>query len=165
MIVIQRIESVWTKKSRGMPGSNKRNAIPRRLKLPDPHFCRKELFLHEVGASEHCDFKLVSKVECRENWNKYWSLKLVNENTSIRVQFAYEYYWHGMPNRGSYWRRLFTLKTGEYGSLQINGRFTSYSGQFYTQNFVNIGNVSKIDENLFVASEPTYLVDKMVYLF
>lgn len=55
-IVIQHIETYWTKKSRGSPAAAWRNAVPEIFPISIP-FELKSVILHEVNYHEHNHFK------------------------------------------------------------------------------------------------------------
>lgn len=55
-IVIQHIESYWTKQSRGSPAATLRNAVPETFPISIP-FESKGVVLHEVNYYEHHHFK------------------------------------------------------------------------------------------------------------
>jgi len=164
MILIQHIETIWTKKSRGMPKAAQRNAVPRKLKIPS-EVASCQIFVHQVFAREWKDFNLEQKTEIFRESNKYWTLIFLKSEEQVQVFFTYDHYKHGQPNRGTYRKSLFKLQLGETGALHINGRFSSYSGQNYKQHFVNIGNVYKLDSNWFLENESNYYVDQMAHLF
>jgi hypothetical protein len=165
MILVQHIKTIWTKKSRGMPGAAKRNAIPRKLEILNDKVASCKIFIHEVFAQEWEDFNLEQKTEVFTKSNKYWTLTFLDFKDEVQILFTYDYYEHGQPNRAAYQKPLLKLRLGETGSLHINGRFSSYSGQYYKQHFVNIGNVCQFNSNLFLENEPNHHVDKMVHLF
>ncbi len=165
MIVVQHIETIWTKKSRGMPGAAKRNAVPRKLEVPKCDFGPDGILIHKVFAREDDDFNLEQKTEMLNESNKYWTLTFQPKDSAVQILFAYNYYEHGHPDRGTYRGTLFRLGPRKQGTLHINGRFSSYSGQYYKQHFVNIGNVDKFNPKLFLENKPDYFVDKMANLF
>ena len=164
MLVVQRIETLWTKESRGMPNAAKRNAVPRTLPLPR-NDTNQGLYLHEVKASERDNFKLHQSTELWTDISKYWSLEFLQQDTVIEVLFTYNYYRHGKPSRGAYRRPLFTLVDGQVGVLHINGRFAFYSGQYYVQNFVNVANVCAVESGIFINGVPDFFVDETRNLF
>lgn len=167
MIVVQRISTTWSKKSRGMPGAAKRNTIPRRLTIPFYTSDIDGIYAHEVNSFERSNFNLEQSTKFFENKRRYWSLDFVEDrnNEIIEVFFAYSISEHGKPNRGTYRRPLFKLSPGEWGAFHINGRFISYSGQWYCQYFVNIANTKNVQPNMFLESGEKYFVDKTVHLF
>ena len=163
MIIVQKIQTHWTKASRGIPNSKLRNSVPRRLELP---YIENDaaIFVHEVKATEDNGFKLESETLAIPNPKKYWSFEFTESGNRLNVFFRYSYHEHGAPNRGGVRRNLINLSKGETASFHINGRFTYYSGQWYRQYFVNIGyGVSETD--VFLSKPFNRHVSKMVNLF
>lgn len=165
MIIIQHIKTIWTKKSRGMPGAGKRNAVPKKLLFPNKNNNEDSIFLHEIVAQEWNDFQLEEKTEEIKDRDRYWSFTLQQNEDQLQIYFYYNWAEHGAPDRGAYQRPQFNLKLGQTGSLHINGRFVSYDDQYYVSHFVNIANVDRFNRDLFVINEPNYLIDQMVRLF
>ncbi len=165
MIIIQHIETIWTKKSRGMPEAAKRNAVPRKMEVPVNVFNRDGLYIHKVTADESNNFILKPKLEILPGTSKYWTLNFVDMSSVYRVIFKYKYYSHGKPDRGNDKILLFNLKSGQTGTYHINGRLTSYSGQHYIQHFVNIGNMKTVDKGIFLDRKSDFFVDNKVDLF
>ena len=165
MIIIQHIQTTWTKQSRGMPGAAIRNAVPRTLELPIVLGASQKIFIHKIVAHEQDNFRLQQKSEISEESDRYWSLSFPEDQDAVQVLFAYSYSQHGQPNRGTFRRPIFKLTAGQWGSMHINGRFTSYSGQWYRQHFVNIAHVDNPERNLFLSGKPDFYINKMVHLF
>lgn len=165
MIVVQRIETTWTKISRGMPNAALRNSVPRVMEIPSNSGVSENIYVHEIKASEDSHFKTNHETFGVQDHNKYWSLSFTDQDGVLEVMFTYNYSDHGKPDRGAHRRPLFNLKEGETGVLHINGRFASYSGQYYKQHFVNVAHVIELSSDIFIKSEPVKFVNKMVDLF
>jgi len=165
MMIIQHIETIWTKKSRGMPEAGKRNAVSRKLEIPVNAKRFDGILIHKVTAREWEDFSLEQKTEIIKNDKRYWTLAFHRESDAVQVLFTYDYIRHGRPERKDHRTPLFKLALGEWSSFHINGRFTSYSGQYYTQHFLNVGNIAEFNPDLFVEIEPKVHVNKMDHLF
>jgi hypothetical protein len=164
MIVIQRIETSWTKISRGMPKAATRNAVPRVMEVPLTSPLKGELYVHAVKAKEQDNFALSEEVFVSDEL-EYRDLAFVKREDYIEVLFTYNYYSHGKPNRGGRRRTLFNLREEEMGAFHINGRITTYSGQSYVQHSIHIGNYASFEEDAFTGREPTVVVDRLVNLF
>ncbi len=168
MLIIQRIKVTWTKKSRGMPGAFKRNAIPHVLELPESHNNKAidaVLFIHEAHADEDNNFQLNHKTEILNDMKRYWSFTLHQEEDIIRILFTYNYHEHGQPKRQADKTSIFKLEPNDIAQFLINGRYTSYSGQFYMQYVVNFANVERYSLRLFLDNQPSYIEDKLDHLF
>ncbi len=147
-----------------MPDAAIRNAVPHVLELPsvpDNAF----LFIHEALADEENKFQLTEMTEVRNELAKYWSFSFLQEQKIIQVLFTYNYHEHGKPDRGAFKIPLLKLKQRETGQFLINGRHTSYSGQFYMQYSINFANVEKCSPRIFLDNQANYIVDKLENLF
>lgn len=168
MIIVQHIETRWTKRSRGMPGAAARNAVPRVMPLPPGPEAAAGIYLHRVTADEDGGFdlhQLTGIIEPGRDFTKYWTLQLVSAGSAIMVEFKYVAQAHGLPRRRENRHPIFRLEPGETGTLHINGRFSYTSGQYYKQHFVNIANAEAASRNLFTAAAADHFTDMTVNLF
>ena len=166
LIIVQRIETTWTKRSRGMPGAKARNSVPKALNLPILNSATEGLFIHEIHADESHNFELHQQSWHETDLMKYWSLHFCEESLSIRIFFTYNYHEHGQPKRNAHRQPIMKLDREAFASFCINGRFTSYySGQFYRQHFVNLACIKSQTPDIFLSGEETMTVNKMVDLF
>jgi hypothetical protein len=58
-----------------------------------------------------------------------------------------------------------TIAPGETARLSINGRYTSYSGQFYTETTYNVAFGGRISNDVFIKVEPAAVFDLRADLF
>ncbi|QDU02069.1 hypothetical protein V6x_17570 [Gimesia chilikensis] len=165
MIIIQHITTLWTKKSRGMPAAEKRNAVPHRLLLPEAPRPPPPVFVHEVIAQEGNNFQLQQTTEFPASEEQYWSFQFQQQADQLEVLFTYSWTEHGAPDRGSYTRPLFSLKLSQTGAFAINGRFSSDGGQSYAAHSVNLGFVNRFHNNLFLTQAPAHSIDLRAQLF
>jgi hypothetical protein len=164
MIIIQHITTLWTKKSRGMPGAEKRNAVPHRLLLPAASQPLPPIFVHQVRAEES-DFQLKQTTQFPTSDEQYWSFQFQQQADQLEVLFTFSWTEHGAPDRGSYTRPLFSLKQNQTGAFSINGRFSSYDDQYYASHTVNLGFVDRFHDNLFLTQAPDHSIDLRAHLF
>ncbi|QDT27751.1 hypothetical protein Enr10x_30810 [Gimesia panareensis] len=165
MIIIQHITTLWTKKSRGMPEAEQRNAVPHRLLLPEAPRPLPPVIIHEVIAQEGNDFQLKQTTQFPVSEEQYWSFQFQQQSDQLEVLFTYSWTEHGAPDRGSYTRPLFSLKLSQTGAFSINGRFSSYDGQYYAAHSVNLGFVDRFHDNLFLTQAPEHSIDLRAQLF
>lgn len=168
MIIVQHIETRWTKRSRGMPGAAARNAVPRVMPLPPGMETTAGILLHRVTADEDDGFHLhqhTGTIEPGTGFTKYWTLQLVPVGWTVVVEFRYAGQHHGLPPRRENRHPVFRLEPGEVGTLHINGRFSYTSGQYYKQHFVNIANVEVASPDLFTAAAADHFADMTADLF
>lgn len=164
MIIIQHITTLWTKKSRGLPGAEKRNAVPHRLLLPAASQPLPPVFVHQVRAEES-DFQLKQTTQFPDQPEHYWSFQFQQQADQLEVWFTFSWTEHGAPDRGSCTRPLFNLKQNQTGAFSINGRFSSDQGQHYALHSVNLGFVDRFHDNLFLTQAPDHSVDLRAHLF
>lgn len=168
MIIVQHIETRWTKRSRGMPGAAARNAVPRVMPLPPGAGAAAGIYLHRVTADEDSGFDLhqvTGIIEPGQGFTKYWTLRLVPAKSAVVVEFGYVGQQHGQPPRREHRHPVFRLEPGEVGTLHINGRFSYNSGQYYKQHFVNIANVEAASRDLFTGAAADHFSDMTADLF
>lgn len=164
-MIVQHIETRWTKRSRGMPGAAARNAVPHALPLPLMEGPTGAFHLHRVTIHEEEGFFPYQRTAMGTEVEKYWSLTFVPAGDAVAVRFQYDFYEHGYPYRRATPHRLFTLAPGEVGVLHINGRFSAWMGEYYAQHFVNIAHADAVPANLFTDFPPHYFVDRRAKLF
>ncbi|MCA9020586.1 MAG: hypothetical protein KDA74_10615 [Planctomycetaceae bacterium] len=165
MIIIQHITTLWTKKSRGMPDAEKRNAVPHRLLLPVVPQQLPPVCVHQVSAQEVNDFQLKQTTQFPDQPEHYWSFQFQQQGDQLEVVFTYSRTEHGTPDRGSCTRPLFSLKLNQTGTFSINGRFSSYQGPYYQSHTVNLGFVDRFHDNLFLTQAPDHSIDLRAHLF
>lgn len=90
MIIIQHIEIIWTKASRGMPGAGKRNAVPGKLEVPVTACHSDGMLIHKVSAREQDGFALEQTTERVRDSGKYWTVSFRRENGAVMVLFTYD---------------------------------------------------------------------------
>ncbi len=137
MIVLQAITVSWTKRSRGMPGAAKRNAVPEAWPVPDEGGCA--LLLQEVRFSEYRDFTdplvTVERDPGAERLHAAYRLEFERTDAGLAV------YFRGDPLRPQYPgpRKVFTLGAGEWARLISNGREPLEDTWAYARHICNIG--------------------------
>ncbi len=105
------------------------------------------------------------KIDNHKKINKYWALFFEKKDDTLDVFFKYDYFKHGNPKRNISKDAICKLTANEWFSLHINGRFTSYSGQHYTQSFLNIANTTNFDASFLYAKNPKKHINFMSHLF
>ncbi len=168
MIVVQHIETRWTKRSRGMPGAAARNAVPRVMPLPAFSQEPAGIRVHTVSAREEHGFDLRQQTEIiapGQGFTKYWTLYFVPAERAVVVELKYERGEHGLPPRRENRHAIFRLAPGQVATLHINGRFSYTSGQYYEQHFVNVANTETAAHDLFMRGPADHFADMTANLF
>ncbi|MDP9912383.1 hypothetical protein J2W27_004509 [Variovorax boronicumulans] len=164
MLIVQVVEILWTKATRGAPRANERSALPRQFALSG-----------EVGAYVAEHHRLVE-------WEGNFALQPVKVETKqsvpgsedeLRIISQRDGTFHlglsGTPHGGRP-RRMpvadgLVLKSGSYVRLVVNARHTSYSGQWYSEKVFNVAMGERIAGNRFLSAEPEQTLDLRANLF
>ncbi|MFC6885566.1 MULTISPECIES: hypothetical protein [Actinomadura] len=120
--VVQWVRTSWTKRSRGHPGADRRNAAPTSFRLPS----MRAPFVHEVFLNERDDFR--PRFEARPGLpdrSTGCGVSLREEDGLLLVELVASPY--GMPRR---WRRppVVRVADGEWLRWSINYRFAGTNG-------------------------------------
>ena len=164
MIIVQQIHVRWSKKSRGAPGSDRRNAVPKSL-LIDLEECP---FLYEKYVFNEMD----SFIQTREVHmvkdlipDQVGNILLKYQSEELVVRFLWD--WDvGIPKRYDK-RSVLHLSTETLGRLVVNG----YQGYYYrginwyTQDIYNFAVVNQPTPELFISRDPEKICDLRVKLF
>ena len=163
MLVVQVVEILWTKATRGAPRSKERQVLPRAFPVE--------------GAAGGCVIQRYRMAE----WEAF-SPKLVKFEQApsipgsvdvLRISSepdgAFTLGILGTPNSGQPPRRAIekavSLSLGEYARLTVNARHTSYSGQYYTETVYNVACGDKIPGNRFLMGPPEHDLNLKANLF
>ncbi len=164
MIIIQQICTTWTTKSRGAPGSIRRNAVPKSVPV-DLEECT---FLFERYIFKEWDsFKQEREVHMVKNLIPYrvGNLLLKCQNDELDIGFR----WRltegvGFPQRHEI-KSAFHLSSGMFGRLLINGLERHRgSSTYYSQDIYNIALVGQPTPDFFISCEPDRIIDLRVAL-
>ena len=162
MLVLQVVEILWTKATRGAPRANERVALPRAFTF--------------AAGSQACLIQHYQQAE----WDDFTPRLRQQEERSIPpasmdalqlISLGSDRYSLGIlgtPHDGQPRRhpvlRAITLHRGETARLIINARHTSYSGQYYSERIYNVGCGTHLPADLFL-HPPTHLLDLKAHLF
>jgi len=91
-------------------------------------------------------------------------LVLELEKDTLRVGLSCDVFRTGQPKRRSVPHAV-TLTSGAIARLVTNGRHTSYSGQWYTQDTYNVAFGDEILANAFVSRQPEHIFSQEADLF
>ncbi|MCZ8256272.1 MAG: hypothetical protein O9327_11465 [Polaromonas sp.] len=163
MLIVQVVEILWTKATRGAPGSNLRAALPRQfaIDLMDSPYT-----LQHVRMAEWEDFspRLVKR-EVKSFVPRIEGALAIQEdgNASFRLGLI------GNPLGGKPYRypvnQAVMLKPNESARLVINGRHTSYSGQWYSEYVYNVTSGTVIVADRFLRKAPDHEFSLAGHLF
>ncbi|MEM9411353.1 MAG: hypothetical protein AAGA30_09585 [Planctomycetota bacterium] len=160
MLVIQRINSKWTKSSRGGDMAAKRNATPLALILPPKVETTSGLILHDVRFFERENFKCDSQFfeSITRSHVRLEPLLIRVSKHQVTTRFIWSWHHCGAPERDSH--DLFHLESHQWGRFACNGRFgaESSSGRAwgYHKTVFNVGFINDFDRKVFVNTLPNF---------
>jgi hypothetical protein len=163
MLVVQVVEIIWTKATRGAPRSNERAALPRAFVigggLGEYVVQRHRMAERESFRPTLVDSEIKDTVPGSEG-----VLQISNgENGSFKLGLL------GTPGSGQPKRhavmRAINIAPGQYARLMVNARHTTYSGQYYCETIYNVACGAKIVPNRFLQGPPDHEVDLKANLF
>lgn len=163
MVLVQHVEIVWTKATRGMPQAEARARLPRvYAAIPgNTAYGYARLRLEEADGF---------RVEQRESRA---AARLPATEGSLCLRAAPDgrlilgLRWNplrGQPRRYPRPEAL-RLASGQWAQLQINGRHASYSGQWYTEDSYNVACGPEIDPDVFLSRPPAARFSLTAHLF
>ncbi len=166
MVIIQMICVRWTKKSRGAPGAERRNAVPKALPFtPADCNCLVEYY----DFNEKNDFKQVLRERLIFDHipDRFYDLQLDYQNDELAIGTHWDQRW-AKPGRYDKTDAL-CLSIGQYGRLVVNWRSVDEHGEdsihWYSQKTWNIAVVDHPTPDLFITREPDQFCDLRAHLF
>lgn len=163
MLVVQVVEILWTKATRGAPRSNERVVLPREFPIVSG---RGECVVqrHRMAEWEGFSPKLVTAGE---------SLYLPGSIDVLRISSGSEGFFTlsvlCTPNVGQPERRpipkAVNVGSGQYVRIKINARHATYSGQYYSETVYNVASGEELASNRFSLGPPDHDLDLKANLF
>lgn len=163
MFVVQSVQILWTKATRGAPRSNERVTLPRAFPVDTSsgeyvvqryRIAEWEGFMPKLMATE-----IKVSVPGSED-----ILRIMRESEgSFRLGLAGAPY-GGQPRRHPRLNAI-RLAPDEYARLVINARHTTYSGQYYSETVFNVTCGEHVPPNRFLLGSPEHELDLKVNLF
>lgn len=166
-MIVQRIVTTWTKRTRGAEGREARARLPTAYPLPDALLVSKAPCLqHFVARGESDGWALEEKHRTREDV----SASLGEEHGAVRLSLAAAgemniVFVHadecGAPFRRKKQARLLA---GSWARVRFNGRFVGYEEAWYEEKVVNIAFGTAATRDLFLATSPSVVLEAMANL-
>ncbi|MBA2284505.1 MAG: hypothetical protein H0W02_03380 [Ktedonobacteraceae bacterium] len=169
LVIIQSIQTIWTKASRGGDRASARNRTPEACKLPAQvcSFPDTVFLLHQVVYSEHDLFQHpVEKLEleARTEPFRYDCLKLLLAENTLRITVEWERS-EGAPRRVVFPRKEIFLQEQQWARVTYNLRTSWESGWIYKKRVHNIGFFAHISPGIFLEGEPVHTYRDMAHLW
>lgn len=162
MIVVQVVEILWTKATRGAPRANERVGLSRAFafeRTPSP------CLVQHYRLAEWEDFqpKLIKSDRPPSVPGAVGAVRITSQpNGVVSLGFL------GTPSSGQPSRRpiqeAIRLSPDQYARFVVNARHTSYSVQHYSETVYNIGSGQEIPANCFLRV-PEHELDLRANLF
>jgi hypothetical protein len=159
MVIVQRLRTEWTKKSRGGNEAGVRNGVPESLPLPSFEPGAK-IVVHEARFLESESFQCrddVTEVQPGDAF-ELGAMRITLQQDGLAVTFAWSWTQAGAPERWP--KKAFTLVAGQWGRLQYNGRFgpSTFDDDtwWYRKDVFNVALCESIDRNLFTRTDPDF---------
>ena len=160
MIIIQEIETTWSKKSREANKASIRNSVPEAFDIPNN---KEDINIYQLYRyEEETEFKdpkiKIEKFNDKKLNNFFGALRLYYENNILKVKYTYSPENVGAPERTVYPKEVLSLKSGEWGRVIYTGRFcgtySSYTEWFYKKEVFNIANIEIPNISIFTKTKP-----------
>jgi hypothetical protein len=136
MLVVQVVEILWTKATRGAPRSNERVSLPRAFPITDESSdCIIQR--HRILESEAFAPRLVKLERFASPPGSVDALQVVPLADGAFSLGVYGTPYSGQPKRRPLLNAI-KLKSGQSARLVINARHTHYSGQHYSETVYNV---------------------------
>jgi hypothetical protein len=179
-VLVQRLDTEWTKASRGGQGAVRRNGTPLGLPVPSffgfhsDEFCFR---IHRLRFSEQTGFAPTETAEVQGDpvWRE-GCVVLAQEAEVVRVRFEYIPGSGGAPAREMFdpsgdrlplSEEAFTLRLGEWGRVSYNGRFSCVDtgNWWYTKVVCNVGLSLRPAPDWFTQGAPDHVYTRMAELW
>ena len=162
MLVLQVVEILWTKATRGAPRANERVALPRAFAFAAGS---QACLIQHYQQAEWDDFtpRLRQQEERNAPPGSMDALQLISLGSDRYSLGILGTPHDGQPRRHPVLRAI-TLLPGETARLVVNARHTSYSGQYYSERIYNVGSGKNLPADLFL-HPPTHSLDLKAHLF
>jgi hypothetical protein len=178
-IIIQAIQTVWTKASRGGPGATRRNAVAEAFPLPLPDHRRGTVlpayFLHQLHCAERAAFHPVPQPLTTGALLDMLSIDQLSihppDDTGI-VRVTYHprkptYLSYARDDSGEYrpgGHEALALRIGEWGRVRYNwrhGATVSVDDWWYDLWVVNVGFFTELRADAFLESPPNRVYSQL----
>ena len=163
MLIVQVVEILWTKATRGAPRSNERVNLTRAFPIEGGS---SECVVQRSRIAEWEAFS-PKLIKCEEAQTVPGSVDVLRISSEPEGSFTLGIL--GTPNAGQPKRhpvsRAVKLAPGQYARLTVNARHTTYSGQYYSETVYNVACGEGIPGNRFLLGPPDHELNLKANLF
>jgi hypothetical protein len=174
-VLVQKIVTIWTKKSRGSPGSIRRNSLPQAVALPlgQRNIENYALLEHTVVFHERSDFQdprndlTTTDILDIHRALRIGCVLVERERLGLRVGWKYDGSDAGIPDRSKTPQGAVNVGLNSWARVVYNGRFSLdwEGGWWYEKKIVNVGLFTQAVDSVFVNSTPYVAIHRMAKLF
>jgi hypothetical protein len=163
MLVVQVVEILWTKATRGAPRSNERVALSRAFAIAGD---KGEYVIQRHRMAEWESFRPnIVKAETKPSVpGSEESLRIARGELGSFTLGLLGTPHDGQPKRPGLPKAI-ELKPGQYVRLTVNARHTNYSGQYYSETVYNIACGEEVMPDRFLSGPPDHDLDFKANLF
>jgi len=170
MILVQQIETVWSKEFRTPYNATIRNSVPNILEAPP---MAENKSLHQLlQFDEKSNFQMPKLSIQPLNKNKrnhfFEAIRVYTEKNQLKIIYTYSPEKVGAPERKVFPKQVLCLNKGEWGKIIYIGRysrsFAAYTDWFYRKQIFNIAYMEKFNKLVFSDSEPKRVFQDIVDL-
>ncbi len=162
-IAVQHIRIIWSKQSRGMPQAQIRSLLPRNLMIGHDLKDKYNYCLYQMLEKTHFSCQTVSVIH--QDFIPLLAgncLRLREENGQLMLGLLANEF--GQPYRYPKAEAL-RLQPNQSAQLSINHRYTSYAGQYYSEDIYNVVYGEVIKQDAFLNQPTTKYLNLMADLF
>lgn len=163
MLVVQVVEILWTKATRGAPRSNERAALPRAFVIAslDEQYVVQ---CHRMAEWESFHPTLVRSEATTSVPRSEGCLRIARGDSGSFVLGLL-----GTPNAGRPKRPALPaaveLMPDRFARITLNARHTNYSGQYYSETVYNVACGESVAPDRFLSGPPDHDIDLKANLF
>ena len=172
IVVIQEIETVWTKSARGGKRAILRNAIPEAVKIPYnlTDIINIQRLYHSLRYNTNYKQRTQPTEDIRVS-STFHSITagcvhVEGNNNLVLASFQYNIECGGAPNR-KWLGKTLRIAPNEWGQMIYNGLFVYRGSHFWLckKTVVNVGIFERITPGLFTRSAPTHRFSAMAEIW
>jgi hypothetical protein len=167
-VIVQRITTAWTKRSRGAAGRELRARLPAAYPLPDGAIVsRSHCVLHEIARSEASAygerFGVAFDEQPKSRIRGPSAVQLTYKEAGLEIALQAADKDTGRPTRARMPPKL--VRSGEFATVRFNGRFAGYDFNWYEDKIIHIAFEMTPCRGLFLEASAAFVMDARLDLW
>jgi hypothetical protein len=169
-LIVQRMTSTWTKRTRGAAGRERRAHLPAAYPLPDAVLVsRSASVCHDISGSEASAYRELFSVAfdaqptARTGTAASSAVQLKSRDAGLEVAFTGCVTDTGRPVRSPMLAKV--LRSGQVATVRFNGRFVGHEQVWYEDKIVMIAFDIMPSRDLFLSASAVFVIDARVDLW